>query len=302
MKAMILAAGFGTRLRPLTHSRPKALVPVLNKPLLEYAISYLAVFGVSQLVVNAHHHWPQVKHYLDKFSLEKSGLEIHLSIEEKILGTGGAIKKVHYFWDQGPFFLLNVDVLTNIDLKEVYNAHLESRALATLVVHNHPKFNLVELERDQRIKGFHQTPSPSLVSFTGVHVIEPRLLDLIPADRYYSIIDCYRHAIAKGLPIRGYYLEDIQWADIGTIESYVEANKSRIGWEKFPVGGGAEIAPSANLMEWSVIGRNCKIHKHAHVEESILWDDVEVLEGKRVVRSIVTDRVVVDRDLEGEIL
>ncbi len=302
MKAMILAAGFGTRLRPLTHSRPKALVPVGNRPLLEHAISYLASFGVTQVMVNAHHHWSQVKRYLNNFSLEGSMPEIHLSMEEEILGTGGAIKKVQDFWDQRPFLLFNVDVLTNIDLKAAWEAHLKTGAMATLVVHDHPRFNMVKVDDDLWIKGFHQSPKPGLLAFTGIHVIDPRLLDLIPPNRFCSIIECYRCAIAKGLPIRAHYTKGIKWADVGTIASYVEANKACAGGSGCIVGEGGRIHPSAEFEGWCVIGRACKIHKGAHVEGSILWDNVEVLAERKVIKSIVTDSKAVERDLRGEIL
>ncbi len=297
---MILAAGFGTRLRPLTFSRPKALVPIANRPLLEYAISYLASFGVCEIMVNAHHLWEQIQGYLETQPLKQ--VKTHISIEREILGTGGALKKVDEFWGEGPFVVFNVDVLTNVDLHSVLNSHKESGALATLVLHHHPLYNLVETNRRGEIVAFHSTPSEDMLAFTGIHVISPEILQLIPSNRYSSIIDCYRNAISLGLPIKGHICQGIKWLDVGTIDSYVQANRARVKSNRFLIGNGTKLAGSAKHRGRGVIGNNCSIGKGAILEDSILWDNVTVREGVKVIRSIVTDNKIVEQDLVDHVI
>ena len=149
MKAMILAAGLGTRLRPLTLNTPKALMPVGNVPIIDRIIEYLKTYGISELVVNAHHHYEQIAEHLN--SGRHFGINIDVRVEPNILGTGGGIKNTEDFWDKAPFIVINGDVLTNINLRNAYKAHERSGSLATLILHDQPPFNQLKIDDKKNI-------------------------------------------------------------------------------------------------------------------------------------------------------
>ena len=138
MKAMILAAGFGTRLHPLTSIIPKPLVPVANQPVIERTIRHLKKHGIHEMIVNAHYHHNQISDFLDQG--RPFGVDIEVRVERDILGTGGGIKNTEDFWDTEPFVVINSDIVTDIDLSEACSDHKTQGNLVTMVLHDHPPF------------------------------------------------------------------------------------------------------------------------------------------------------------------
>ena len=297
MKAMILAAGFGTRLQPLTDNKPKALIPVANIPALGRNIEYLKGHGITRVVVNAHHHHDQIVKYLDNG--RPFGLGIEVRVEQEILGTGGGIRNTVDFWDREPFFVLNSDILTDIDLGRAYAFHLDSGALATMVLHDYMPFNQVLMHAHGNIVNIANSPLSGGLAFTGIHIINPDLLSLIPKG-FSDIIACYRQVMDGGEGIKGYLARGHLWRDIGTLESYIAANRE-LSPQPFIIASNCRIESSAKLMEWGVVGENARIGEGAEVRRSILWDGVKIGKGTKVVDSIVTSYREVSRDLIGEI-
>lgn len=297
MKAMILAAGFGTRLRPLTDEKPKALMPVANIPVLGRNIAYLKGHGVTRIVVNAHHHRDQVVQYLDRG--RPFGLEIEVRVEEEILGTGGGIQNTADFWDREPFIVLNSDILTDIDLGSAYAFHRDSRALATMVLHDCPPFNQVAMDGKGKITDIANAPLSGRLAFTGIHIISPDLLQRIPKG-FSDIISCYRKTMNTDKGVRGYLSRGHFWRDIGTLESYIAANRE-LSPGPFAIDDGCRIDPSARLEEWGVVGRGTHIYAGAEVLRSILWEGVSAGIGVKIIDSIVTSGREVLRDLIAEI-
>lgn len=298
MKAMILAAGFGTRLRPLTDKRPKALMPVANKPILEWGVDYLKNYGCTEVIVNAHHHHQQVVDYVRQHPF--SGVKIETRVEPEILGTGGGIKNVKDFWDQEPFAVINVDVLTDIDLQKVLDQHKRSGALVTLVLHDWDPFNQVVVDSLGNITDIGRQHSPGRLAFTGIHIIDPELLSSIPGVVFSDIIDVYRKVIMAGKAVKAFVALNHYWRDIGTVASYLEANRDFAG-KPFVIGDGCRIHPSARLEDWAVIGQNCLIEKNVWICRSVLWDGVEVEPGIRIHDSVVAACARVITDLNGEV-
>ena len=298
MKAMILAAGFGTRLRPLTEMKPKALVPVANKPILARSIEYLISYGITEIIVNAHHHAEQVVAYL------KDGnpydLNIQVKVEPEILGTGGGIKNTEGFWDKEPFLVINSDILTDIDLAAVYQVHQTSGALVTLVLHDCEPYNQVQVDDHWNITDISKSSTPGRLAFTGIHVIDPEVLSHIPQGAFSDIIECYRELIRQKKPVRACLVNGHYWRDIGSIASYLEANRE-LSDNSFVIGPGCALDASVKLGDWCVMGENCHLGKNVEVQRSVLWDGVTVKEGRKVLDSVVTSGRVVDRDLHGEI-
>lgn len=294
MKAMILAAGFGTRLRPLTNERPKALMPVANRPILDWTREYLRNYGFTEIVVNAHHHHEQVVDYVRRHP--SHGVRTEVSVEPEILGTGGGIKHVEDFFGREPFVVMNVDILTDIDLQEAVHRHGSSGALVTLLLHDCVPYNQIEVDEDGGITEIGKTAHHGRLAFTGIHIIDPRVLAVIPAGGFSDIITCYRNLIRDGEPVNAYVSRNHYWRDIGSLTHYMEANRD-FAARPFLIGDGCRIDPSAGLEDWAVIGDGCWIKEGASVRRSVLWDRVEVKAGGTIWDSVVTPCATVTGDL-----
>jgi len=238
MKAMILAAGLGTRLRPLTDNRPKALVEVAGYTLLEITLRRLREFGVGEVIVNVHHFAGMVVEYLKKN--DNFGMRIEISREEVLLDTGGGLKKAAWFFQQDsgdsdePFVLHNVDVLSTIDLDCMVKFHRRHHALATLAVQERETSrHLMFDEQNQlcgRRSGRDRVPEivrPSkktqVLAFSGVHVISPRLLAKMGEDGAFSIIASYLRLAGGGENILAFRADEYYWRDLGKPENVAQA-------------------------------------------------------------------------------
>jgi len=299
MKAMILAAGLGTRLRPLTDRIPKALVPVVNRPMIERVIEYLKGYGTEGIVVNTHHHYNQIVDYLD--GGKPFDLKIDVRVEPEILGTGGAIKNTEGFWDDEPFIVFNSDILTDIDLGPAYETHRKSKGLVTLILHDREPYNQISIDYSGKITDIAPGNDPGRLAFTGIHIIGPELLSHIPEEGFSNIIDCYLTLIRSGKEIRYHITEGHYWSDIGTVNSYKQVNKDLLDQTGFSIAAECQIAPSATLRDWAVVGERTTLEESVEIRGSILWDGVRVRQGRRVVDSVVTSDRTVDRDLFQEV-
>jgi mannose-1-phosphate guanylyltransferase len=223
MKAMVLAAGLGTRLRPLTNDRPKALVEFRGRTLLEITLARLKTFGVREVILNVHHFAEMVIEYLK--TNDNFGLHIEISREEVLLDTGGGLKKAAWFFAPNPgeaFILHNVDVVSTIDLRRMTEFHLESDALATLAVQDRRTSRYLLFDEEGRLCGRSPTPDPKFQSlaFSGIHVISPRLLSMMgDEEEVFSIIPCYLNLAARGERIMAFRADEYEWKDMGKPEN-----------------------------------------------------------------------------------
>ncbi|MBC2714488.1 MAG: phosphotransferase [Desulfobacteraceae bacterium] len=230
MKALILAAGYGTRLRPHTEHIPKPLFPIAGQPLIDLTIRRLIDMGITGIVINVHHLHQQIT----SFILSRNyPIEVFTRYEEKILGTGGAIKNVSDFLDDQPFLVINSDILTDIDILSVRTFHQQHHHPATLVMHDYPTFNNVWVDENENIIEFSDKEKNmpngfSCQAFTGIQILDPLSMKFIPKNKFISIIDVYREMIKKGLTIKAYTLKNHYWRDIGTPESFTEAVYDKI--------------------------------------------------------------------------
>ncbi len=301
MKAIILAAGLGTRLKRLTENRPKALMPVVNRPVIARNIDYLKSFGVKKIAVNAHHHCRQIEEYLN--DTEPFGVELLVRVEEDILGTGGAIKNFSDFCGEEPFMVINGDILTDINLTGAYKHHIDSGNIATMVLHDYDQFNQVVI-KNSRVLEILRQKSPGGLAFTGMHILSPGMLSHIPGPGYSDIIDCYNRLLANGVPIGAYVSEKHYWRDIGNPESYIAANREYLCFEKrpFAIGPASTIDPSVKFKGWAAVGEGAVIEGGVEIERSILWDNVSVKQGVKIIDSVVTSSREIGHDVTGEIL
>jgi len=226
MKALVLAAGFGTRLAPHTDRLPKALFPVNGTPLLGRTIAALKVAGCTAIAVNTHHLAERIRAYLAENDF---GLPVHLSHEPEILGTGGAIRRLADFWDSAPFLVVNADILTDIDLAEVYRTHRDQRAQVTLVMHDQEEFNQVWVDSRDRVTGFERFGDPlppdrhRKLAFTGIHVLDAGIVGRIPEGKFCDIISIYRKLLAEGQAINAHVVRNHFWQDVGTPQRFRDA-------------------------------------------------------------------------------
>lgn len=300
MKAMILAAGLGTRLHQLTTKLPKPLLPVANRPVIDWSLEYLKRSGVTQVIVNAHHLQEMVVSHIEKG--RRPGMDIQVRVELQILGTGGGIKNCEDFWDTQSFLVINGDILADIDLTEAIETHKKEGNLVTMILHDHPPFNQVCVDTRRNITKICSKTTPDALAFTGIHIMEKEVLSHIPPNQFSCIVDCYRKLIHDKKPVRAYVAKGHYWRDMGTVENYLLANRENIGAAPFLTGRDCRIAREAQIKDWSVIGNRTTIEKGAEITGSVLWNDVKIKQGVRVIDSIVTSGKEVSHDIESCIL
>ena len=245
MKAMILAAGLGTRLRPLTDDRPKALVEVAGRPMLYWVIARLARHGFTDIIINAHHFAEQIEDFAAAYN--SPGVSLTVSVEEEILDTGGGVRKAAWFFDNKPFLVHNVDVLTDLDLSGLMNAHRASDALVTVAVKERKSSRHLLFDREDFLCGWrsdvtdetrmvrpvrppHGEVTP--VPFMGVYAMSPEALASMRESGPFSIIDFFLESAGDGERIRAYRAEEARWADLGSRER-IEAGVKLFGGDWF---------------------------------------------------------------------
>ena len=238
MKAMILAAGPGTRLRPLTDHRPKALVEIAGRTLLEITLSRLRVYGIREVIINVHHFADMILDYLK--TNHNFGMRIEVSREEVLLDTGGGLKKAAYFFLEDsnrieePFIVHNVDVISTIDLRRMVQFHTEKQALATLAVQDREASRYLIFDeqlqlcgrragRDQNIELVRSSRQTQALAFSGIHVISPRLFALMIEEGVFSIITSYLHLAAQEEKILAFRADEYYWRDLGRPDNVIQA-------------------------------------------------------------------------------
>ncbi len=297
MKAMILAAGMGTRLRPLTRVTAKALVPVVNIPLIDRIIDYLHYYGVNEIVVNAHYHHRKIINHFKEFN--RSGVKLDVRVEQELLDTGGGIKNMEDFWGRDPFVVINGDTLTDIDLQQVYEAHIGAGNLVTMVLHDHPLYNNVMVDGEMNVLSV--APGKGIkdaLAFTGVQVMNPEVLELMPEKRKFSVKECYLRLINSKRPLKGFFSRGHSWMEVGTIEDYMKANFYLLAGDSISKGPDSRLDSDCKVKDWAVIGEKSIVQGDALVERSVIWDNVIIRPGVRVSDSIITTGVIQETDIE----
>lgn len=238
MKAMILAAGLGTRLRPLTDDRPKALAEVAGRTLLEMTLTRLRSFGIREVIINVHHFADMILDYLNENNY--FGMRIEISREEVLLDTGGGLKKAAWFFLEGsqpsggPFLLHNVDVISTIDLGRMVQFHTENGALATLAVQKRETSRCLLFDEglqlcgrraggEQKTELVRSVARMEALAFSGIHVVSPRLFAMMKEEGVFSIITSYLRLAAQEERIMAFRADQYYWRDLGRPADLVQA-------------------------------------------------------------------------------
>jgi NDP-sugar pyrophosphorylase family protein len=287
MRAMILAAGYGTRLWPLTIDRTKPAIPFMGRPLIGYVAEYLAGYGFDDIVVNLHHQPESVRAALGDGS--RFGVRFHYVEEPVILGTSGAIGNARRLLDGDHFVVINGKLATDIDLREALDTHRRTRALATLVLRPNPareRYSTVNVI-DGLVKGFGDHPAPESdkagsapgaaqktevpLMFTGIQILDPGVFDFIPPGVFsHSVTDVYVPAIERGDRVAAHVAHG-SWYELSTVRRYLDTSVTLSKRE------GRDVET----------GEGSTVEDGASVTESVLWENVHVASGARVRRSVL---------------
>jgi len=322
MKAMILAAGVGSRLDPLTRNVPKPLVPILTRPVMEYLVELLKKHGFDEIMVNLHYLGSQIQEYFGDGS--RWGVQIHWSQEDKLWGDAGSVKRVEDFFKDDTFIVIGGDDLTDMDLTKLVKTHRDKGALATIalsLVDDPSEYGIVLMNEDSRITRFLEKPKGEVIfsntANTGVYVFQPEIFELIPRGMFYLFgKQVFPLLLEQRLPLYG-HLTAAYWKDVGNLGIYKQTHKDvlegrvntilpfkevrKYVWMgenveidetaeiEYPVaiGNNVRILAGARVLENTVIGNNCAVEEGASVRDSILWDGAVVMRGTHLERCVV---------------
>ncbi|OQX15686.1 MAG: hypothetical protein BWK76_12835 [Desulfobulbaceae bacterium A2] len=298
MQAMILAAGFGTRLKPYSTLRPKPLFPVLNRPLLARILDRLLDAGCDPVIVNAHHLADQVAELLTSYP------KVLLQREEEILGTGGGLRRALPLLRDEPLLVVNGDIVHNIDLAGLWQQHLATGCLVTLALHDSSRYNKVAVRNEHVLNftGERADAATELLAFTGVQVVEPRVLERIPPVGFFHIIDLYEALAWEGDGLGFRRVDGCCWWDMGTPQEYLALHGALLSGPARPwpetaaerAGYPLCLAPDAHIeqglvwRDWLVVGRGARVGEGAELCRCVVWDGARVPPGARLCDTIVT--------------
>lgn len=331
MKAMILAAGVGSRLDPLTRNVPKPLVPILNRPVMEYLIELLKKHGFDEIMVNLHYLGNQIESYFGDGS--RFGVKIHWSHEDQLWGDAGSVKRVEDFFKDDTFIVIGGDDLTDMDLTKLVKTHRDKGALSTIalsLVDDPSEYGIVLMNEDSRITRFLEKPKGEVIfsntANTGVYVFQPEIFELIPRGMFYLFgKQVFPLLLEQRLPVYG-HLTAAYWKDVGNLAVYKDTHKdvlqgrvntklpfseirkfvyvgenvqidetAEIGYP-VAIGNNVRIHAGARVLENTVIGNDCAVEEGAVVKDSILWDGAVVMQGTHLERCIVGQQCRVHTD------
>jgi mannose-1-phosphate guanylyltransferase/phosphomannomutase len=331
MKAVVMAGGEGSRLRPLTQSRPKPLAPVANKPVMEHIVDLLKRHGVTEIVATVHYLADEVEAYFGEGI--DFGISMSYAVEDTPLGTAGAVKMAEERLDE-TFVVMSGDALTDVDLTAVLEAHRSKQAAATIVlkrVENPLEFGVVILDDDGLVRRFLEKPTWSEVFSdtinTGIYVLEPEIFGLMERGRIYDFSkDVFPQLLERGRPVHGFVTGDY-WTDIGNLQQYREANYDALagrcrlelpGRERtrgVHIGAGASVAPGAIITGPVVIGKNadirdgaviesytcvgdgCIVESYAQLASAVVWNDAYVGKRSKLSACTVAEHVIIKDDV-----
>lgn len=282
-KAIVLAAGYGSRLLPLTLLKPKPLFPIWGQPILGHTLKLLKRWGVREVLVNAHYQADQILSYLQTNPVP--GLKYQLSYEPDVLGTGGVIPKARWFLDDEPFWMINADVMADLDARPLIRTFEKLSPLAALWLDPMRGPRTVEY-RNGLVNVFKSSlaKTEGTATFCGLQLLSPRIIKYLPPSGFASIIDAYENALVAGEKIAGVVVPDAYWADIGSPESYLTTHRELLElpkWKHFRPSNG----------QWTAIGEGTVIHPKAKAARSVIWDHVTLRPGADVQDAIITTGV-----------
>lgn len=320
LKAMIMAAGVGSRLDPLTQEVPKPLVPVCNRPVIDILLQKLSKIGVRDVVANTYYLAEQIIKYCQN---NKYGISFDYIKEETLSGTAGGLKKCQYFFNKGEdFIVLSADGLSDADLKAGVEVHKKSGAIATIGIKQIPMkevshYGVVVTDKDGYITEFQEKPAvkdaKSNFINTGIYIFNYEIFNFIPENTFYDFAKNVFPNLLKSHKINTFEIKDY-WTDIGTLEQYMQSMQDLFAGrchfehgEIIETREGAYISATnlkneVNFIGHSTIGANCHIGKNVTIKNSIIWDDVVIGDDVVIEDSVVASGSVINTEIDSAII
>ncbi|MFZ2446254.1 MAG: NDP-sugar synthase [Syntrophobacteraceae bacterium] len=314
---MILAAGLGTRLLPLTHVRPKVMIPVLGTPILDFWAERLRQCKFEAAILNAYHLKERV---VEEVAQKTWPIAIEVHTEPMLLGTGGGIRTALESLGDDPFAVINGDIVCNAPIDRLYEEHVRSGAEVSLLLHDWPEFNNVAVDEEGSVLGFGKEAQRiragrngvRMLAFTGIHFINPAALREYPRGAPADILDFYRRLISCGSPPRALFSPGLFWREMGSLESYRKLTSELGGLEENilpPIVTGrrvwihpeATVSPGTELKGSVVIGRGTKILDGSRLEDVILWEDVRIEAASSLKGCIAADGTAISGRHSGKV-
>lgn len=320
-KAMIMAAGVGSRLDPLTQFVPKPLVPIANKPVMDILFENLLSIGIKDVIANTYYLSEQI---IDRYSNNKSGINFNYIKEETLSGTAGGLKKCQFFFNENETFLvLSADGLSNADLEKGIQIHKNSNAIATIGIkkvpmEDVPHFGVVVTDNNGFITEFQEKPSieqaKSNFINTGIYIFDYKIFDYIPENTFYDFAKNVFPNLLADKQINTFEIDEY-WSDIGTLEQYKLSTQDLFNnMYTFAhsniintltgayITGKSEIDKTVDFIGNSTIGNNCKIGKNVTLENCILWDNVSIEDNMKLQNCVIASNCTIHANLYSQIL
>jgi mannose-1-phosphate guanylyltransferase/mannose-1-phosphate guanylyltransferase/phosphomannomutase len=323
MKAMVLAAGLGTRLRPLTYELPKPMVPILGHPVMEHDLRLLAAHGFEDVVANLHYFPDQIKETFGDGS--RCGVRLDYRFEPELLGTAGGVRNVRDHFGDETFLIVSGDALTDVDLSALWRRHKEHGGIATLTlkrVHDTREYGVVIVDDDGRIQGFQEKPDPaealSDLGNCGIYVFEPEIFDHFPDRPFVDWAqDVFPALLERDAPFYGHEIE-AYWNDVGSLQEYRQGNfdalagvvklhveeqsrdsalidESAIVEGQVFIGEGCRIEADVRLTGPVVLGDGCRVGAGSAIRESIVWPGTELAPGTVLIDAVAGTRPLAEK-------
>jgi len=321
-KAMIMAAGVGSRLDPLTQDVPKPLVPIANRPMMDLLFEKLLNIPVKDVIANTHY---KAEKIIERYKNNDIGINFSSIHEKTLSGTAGGVKKCQFFFDEGEDFLvLSADGLSNANLPAAIESHKKSGAIASLGVkkialEEIPNFGVVVTDSEGFVTGFQEKPSiqeaKSDFINTGIYIFNYEIFNYIPADTFYDFAkNVFPDLLSKGIKINTFPVDEY-WSDIGTIDQYVQSTKDFFNNlyeikhsailetpEGAHISDKSYIAPSASLQGYNTIGKNCIIGKNVMLKNCIIWDDVQIKDNTKLENCVIASHSEINADMINQVI
>ena len=322
-KAMIMAAGVGSRLEPLSSVVPKPLVPLANVPTMDILVKHLASFGINNIVANTFHKAEAIQEHYKKNNFE---VNFEFIKEIELSGTAGGVKKCQFFFDEGQdFIIMSGDGLTDLDITKAYESHKNSGSIATIVIKEIErketfKYGIVVPDEKGYVSSFQEKPAieeaKSNLANTGIYIFNYKIFDFIPANTFYDFAkNVFPSILENGLKIntfihRGY------WSDIGSLDQYHQSNIDLLNHiinshkpivvktlnGQYTKGENVIFSDGVSIEDDCIIGNNCKIGKNTIIKNSIIWDNVEIADNLTIENAIILSNTKIENSIRNQII
>ena len=321
-KAMIMAAGVGSRLEPLSSVVPKPLVPLANMPTMDILVKHLASFGIKNIIANTYHKAEAIKEHYKNCSV----VNMEFITEVELSGTAGGVKKCQFFFDKGDdFIIMSGDGLTDINIKEAYESHKKSNAIVTIVAKDveHKevsKYGIIVPDKDGYVESFQEKPSleeaKSNLANTGIYIFNYEIFNFIPENTFYDFAkNVFPSIMQNGLKINT-YIHTGYWSDIGSLDVYHQSNIDLLNQAintykplviktvdgQYTVGENTVVPSDTSVVNDCIIGADCKFGKNVVIKNSIIWDNVTIFDNIEIENAIILSNVKIEKSVKNQII